>query len=86
MNPHHILLAATALFLIDILEVVESNPTIGNFESFASQMDDVDMTLLHRALRQGNDCDSQVDLAQSAFHNTIIPRGDMIKLIMKSAG
>lgn len=66
MNPHHLLLATMALLLMDILEDAECNPTISSrtIESLASQIDDVDMTLLHRAMRQGNDCDSQVSIAK----------------------
>lgn len=63
MNPHHLLLLGLALCLVDVLEDVEAHPTISNnnFETFATAIDDVDMTLLNRALRQqGNDCDAQV--------------------------
>lgn len=69
MNPHHLLLATMALLLMDILEDAESNPTISSrtIESLASQIDDVDMTLLHRAMRQGNDCDSQVSILQNTY-------------------
>lgn len=56
MNPNHLLVATLALFLADFLEQVQSSPTLSSTDSF----DDVDMTLLRRAMRQGNDCDSQV--------------------------
>ena len=56
MNSNHLLLATLALFLADFLEHVQSSPTLSSVDSF----DDVDMSLLRRAMRQGNDCDSQV--------------------------
>ena len=56
MNSNHLLLATLALFLADFLEHVQSSPTLSSIDSF----DDVDMSLLRRAMRQGNDCDSQV--------------------------
>lgn len=70
MNPHHLLLLGMAFFLMDILlDDAEANPTIssiGSIESFASQLDEIDLTLLNRALRQqGNDCDSQVMMLQN---------------------
>lgn len=57
MNTNHLLLATLALFLAEILDDVQSSPTFTSIDTF----DDVDMTLLHRAMRQGNDCDSQVN-------------------------
>ena len=57
MNSNHLLLATLALFLADFLEHVQSSPTLSSIDS---AFDDVDMSLLRRAMRQGNDCDSQV--------------------------
>lgn len=57
MNTIHLLIAALALLLVQVLEEVEASPTISSIEPF----DEVDMSLLRRAMRQqGNDCDTHV--------------------------
>nr|CAH0109840.1 unnamed protein product [Daphnia galeata] len=61
MNSNHLLLATLALFLADFLEHVQSSPTLSSIDS---AFDDVDMSLLRRAMRQGNDCDSQEEVRE----------------------
>lgn len=62
MNSVHLLIATLALLLAQVLKEVEASPTISSIEPF----DDVDMSLLRRAMRQqGNDCDTHVSLKNS---------------------
>lgn len=70
MNPNHLLLATLALFLAEILDDVQSSPTFSSIDTF----DDVDLTLLHRAMRQGNDCDSQVFKAEASKPKCVTKR------------
>ena len=57
MNPHHLLVATLALLIVELIDDAQSTPTLS-----VNPFDDVDMSLLHRSMRQGNDCDTQVGL------------------------
>ena len=68
-SAHQFLLTTLALLLVDALQLVPCHAApAGGGELILNpspMTDDLDMAILRRAMRQGNDCDSRVTHSQS---------------------
>jgi hypothetical protein len=77
MSAHQFLLTTLALLLVDALQLVPCHAApAGGGELILNpspMTDDLDMAILRRAMRQGNDCDSRVTHLIAA-HPPPVPR------------